>query len=186
MLFRIYWHVTANLSTLYHNSYLTFIILFNFATRWALLGVISFFLRICKNHSEYGTWNCTEVFSRQIIAVGLWQQWFTATVSHKISHVAAYSTCIENNFSHRVRCTAAVAMHFRWPLASSHGLPLSPAYHFLRYLFRSHARLRLRFPGNNILRRGTPPEWNGFCRWLGRLFVWETMLDMDAFNRLVL
>lgn len=83
------------------------------------------------------------------VVIAVWSIY--QNISHKISCAGGYSTCSENNFSHRVRCTAAVAMHFRWPLASSHGAHLPHSHNFLRVLSRSHTRLRPRFPGTEVI-----------------------------------
>lgn len=57
-------------------------------------------------------------------------------------------------------------------------LSFPPQTFFAKHLFLTLTALALPgYRGNNILRRGTPPEWNGFCRWLRQLFVWETMVN---------
>lgn len=95
------------------------------------------------------------------------------------------------NIPHKPRTTfpigcgaKSVAMHFRWPLASSHECHLFRTIYFLRFPSPLLA-VALALPGcrgNNILRRYTSTAWNGFCRWLGRLLVRETMVTMITFK----
>lgn len=87
------------------------------------------------------------IYVLRIVVIMLRRQ----NISHTIYCVCGYSMRSKNNFSHRVQCTAAMAMHFHWPLASYHGMYLLHSHNFLRIVSHSHTWMRLRFPGTEVI-----------------------------------